>query len=301
MDYTKKQLIMNEKTLMGMTAYAEASQAFDWGQATWQLKSVNHRYLDLNCYLPESLLSVESDIKALIQSLGVHRGKVTLNLQYQLTDQASVTLRVNEPLLEQVSSVTRQLQNVFPHASVDVFNAMNYKGLISYDKVDMSVYKDDLMALLTTAVEGFLQARQREGAAVQSFFEQRLSDVKALCQVIEEQYPAVIAHNKTRIMDKLSEMGVKWEAERVEQELFWFAQKIDIAEELQRLQAHWVEFHRFIQAGGVVGRRLDFLMQELNREANTVASKSVDVKVTQAAVDIKVALEQMREQVQNVE
>ena len=200
-----------------------------------------------------------------------------------------------------MQDVITQVLDRFPQASLSVFDAIQYRGVVQAVKRPIEGLDQGFKLSLQACLKQVVAVRAREGDGIATFFRERLSDITQQLEAIEVQLPELLSTYKQRMLAQFEILEAKVDTERLEQELVWYSQKIDISEELQRLKAHVFECRRVVAEGGVVGRRLDFLMQELNREANTIASKSVNLRITQAALDIKVALEQIREQVQNIE
>ncbi|MBV52510.1 MAG: YicC family protein [Coxiellaceae bacterium] len=286
--------------LQSMTAYASHVLDLPEGQLSWEIRTVNHRYLDLNLHLPELFREWDEVVREQVKVF-LHRGKIDVSIKFQSSDEQPTELHCNEALLTQLEQVITQVSDRFPQASLSVFDVIHYRGVVQAAKRSIDGLDESFKTSLRSCLEQVVSVRSREGEGIASFIGERLSVVKQQLFIIEAQLPELLLDYKQRMLAQFEILEAKVDTERLEQELVWFAQKIDIAEELQRLQAHVGECERIIEKGGVVGRRLDFLMQELNREANTIASKSVDLKVTQAALEIKVALEQIREQVQNIE
>lgn len=286
--------------VMSMTAFAQHTADFSWGQLTWELKSVNHRFLELYIHMPDRLSFFEMDLRSKIKG-SIPRGKVNASLKLQFTEAASAELSINKSLIDQLSPLVADMSDRFPQAQLNVFDLLNYRGVVVAEQADITEYCTVLLSELEQCITQFLQAREREGAGIVDFFNNTLNDIEQSCHVIATQLPNVLLETRQKILEKFAEVKSEMDEDRLEQEMVWYAQKLDLAEELQRLKSHVDEFKRVISKGGVIGRRLDFLTQELNREANTIASKSSDVAITQAAVDIKVAIEQIKEQVQNIE
>ncbi len=286
--------------LQSMTAYASHLLDLPEGQLTWEIRTVNHRYLDLNLHLPELFREWDDVVRGLVKA-SLQRGKVDVSVKFQSSGEQAAELQCNEAMLAQLEQVIQQVSDRFPQATLSVFDVLQYRGVVQSAKRSIEGLEGAFKVSLQACLDQVVVVRAREGEGVAVFITERLDDIKRQLMVIEAQLPELLATYKNRMLAQFEILEAKVDTERLEQELVWFAQKIDIAEELQRLTAHVSECERIIVAGGIVGRRLDFLMQELNREANTIASKSVDLCVTQAALDIKVSLEQIREQVQNIE
>ena len=286
--------------LQSMTAYASHSDDSPEGVLTWEIRTVNHRFLDVSVHLPEIFRDTEMAVRESVKSQ-LQRGKVDVSLKYQPADALSYELSCNEVLLGQLQQMAQRVSSHFPEATIDVFDVLNYRGVVQTAKQSTEQLSVLMFGSLQGCLERVVSVRGREGDGIAQFIQQRLEGLATQLAIVEQKLPVVMAAFKQRLLQQFEILQSKVDTDRLEQELVWFAQKIDIAEELQRLHAHVTECNRIISVGGVVGRRLDFLMQELNREANTIASKSVDIEITQAALEMKVLLEQIREQVQNIE
>jgi uncharacterized protein (TIGR00255 family) len=284
-----------------MTAFARRDLQAEWGSAAWEVRSVNHRYLDIGTRLPEELRALEPDVRARVgERLG--RGKVDCTLRYQPVVGAGATVRVNRPLAEQLARASREvdllLYNPAPAHALDL---LRWPGVLETDPPDMEAIGASILALLDQALEDLIATRKREGERIGAFLQARLAEMGPLVERARARVPTVVAETRERLRARLQELRAEVDSQRLEQEIVLFAQRVDVSEELDRLAIHIVEVRRVLGESKPVGRRLDFLMQELNREANTLASKSADVETTRVAVDLKVLIEQLREQVQNVE
>jgi uncharacterized protein (TIGR00255 family) len=287
--------------LRSMTAFARHQARADWGTATWELRSVNHRYLDVVVRLPEDLRGLEPEVRARLADR-VRRGKVECNLRYQPEPQATGPLRVNRWLAEQLATASREVdQLLYNPAPVHSLDVLRWPGVLETDAPDAETLGAALLALLDETLADLVATREREGAQIRGFLEARLAEMDPLIARVRERMPVVVAAQRERLSARLAELRGELDSTRLEQEIVLFAQRIDVSEEADRLAMHVAEVRRVVAAGGPAGRRLDFLMQEMNREANTVGSKSADGETTRAALDLKVLVEQMREQVQNVE
>lgn len=286
--------------MRSMTAYATQSEALMLGRVTWEVRSVNHRFLDVSVHLPEPLRSLEPAVRTAIKQ-HVRRGKVDVALKCRWHATKGVGLHCNEALLEQLHGLTKTVTRYFPSATTQVMDVLNYRGVVEAEPLPIEEVMPDILRLLQSCLEQLIDVRAREGDTIQAFVQEVVNSIDEQVKVIKAHMPSMVERFKQRMLDQLSVLQSDVNQDRLEQECVWYAQKIDIAEELQRLEAHQVECQRIVSAGGVMGRQLDFLLQELNRETNTISSKSVAIPVTQAALEIKLLLEQMREQVQNIE
>lgn len=287
-------------TLSSMTAFSRSSDESQQGVLIWELRSVNHRFLEVSIRLPETLRYLEQEVRAVIQK-SFKRGKIEVALQYKPGDEAADAIVLNEPLLKRLADVEQQMAARFSGVTTSLVEMLRWPGVLTKSQSYIEVVGEKALSSLEEAVLTLKETRCREG---QSLYECLTEHAKAILQEVEsvaERMPEVLANERQKVLDRLETLVLTVEQDRLEQEMVWLAQKADIAEECHRIKTHVSEVERVLNEGGVVGRRLDFLMQELNREANTIASKSIDVKTTQSAVEMKVLIEQMREQVQNVE
>jgi uncharacterized protein (TIGR00255 family) len=284
-----------------MTGFARSEAQTDWGSLSCEIRSVNHRYLEPGFRLPESLRSIENDFRnGLKQKLS--RGKVEVNLQLRVDEAQNTALVMNEELAEQVSALAGKVFSQLDNASsINPMDVLRWPGVIQAQEVDAEAIKQLALKLFGEALDKLIEAREREGAELAQMIEQRLSDISAHVATVRERLPEILQSYREKLRERLTALALEVEEDRLAQELAIVAQKADVAEELDRLEAHVSEVARNIQQKKPIGRRLDFLMQELNREANTLSSKSMASDTTQIAVDLKVLIEQMREQIQNIE
>ena len=284
-----------------MTAFARHDTRQDWGELVWELRSVNHRYLEIFPRIPEELRAIEPQVREAIAAR-LKRGKVDVGLRWRASGGAGGELVVNQELAQRLSHVSRQLDatlyNPSPVSSLDL---MRWPGVVEAAAADWGPIKQAALELLGQALDTLVETREREGTRLDAMMRERLDGMQAVVAGVRERLPEVLVRQRERLTNRLRELVAEVDPERLEQELVLFAQKVDVDEEMDRLAAHIDEVRRVLSGGGAVGRRLDFLMQELNREANTLGSKSADVETTRASVDLKVLIEQVREQVQNIE
>ena len=285
-----------------MTAYASRSEAATAGQLAWELKSVNQRYLDLSPRLPEEFRVLEPEIRERFKRR-FSRGKIEINLRYQPDPAAeSATLELNQPLAQTLLAQLERLQNLAGStAQSDLGRLLAWPGMIIEQRPDFDAERAHALELLDRCIEDLAAARAREGRAIVEMLQPRLDGVLAQVAEVRAHLPAVREALKARFDERLAGLGRDIEPGRMEQEIALQLTRLDVDEELDRLEAHVAEIRRVLELDEPVGRRLDFLMQELNREANTLGSKSVAVETTGVAVELKVLIEQMREQIQNVE
>ena len=287
--------------LHSMTGFARESVETDIGTLTWEIRAVNHRYLDVQFKLPEDLRPREQAFRQQAsRSLG--RGKVECALYFRRGVHHESELQVDTDLVElighRISQLTSKLPNV---AAVNPIEILRWPGVIVQGDVDTEPLFERSGELFDTTLESINRMRASEGARIAEMLESRCTDIQAIAESVRKRMPEVLDATRARQKDRIDKLDVEADPERLELELALIAQKIDIDEELDRLDSHLVEIREALTSKKPVGRRLDFLMQELNREANTLGSKAADAATTKAAVDLKVLIEQMREQIQNVE
>lgn len=286
--------------ISSMTAFSRQADEAKWGSVVWEIRSVNHRYLDINLRCPDTFRDLEISIREIIQKK-LSRGKVDATLKFSPGTDLPYEFEVNKPLLQQLSKIGQQVREFFPDIKVNLADLLGWRGVLQTIDTQMDRVSKMALKLLDKALDDFIAVRRREGNGLRQFIELRLKDIQQQTENVRQKLPTVLKAERSRILERFKEVEIEHDTRRLEQEMVLWAQKADVAEELQRLDAHVEEVERVLHKGGVVGRRLDFLMQELNREANTLSSKSMDTGVTQSAVEMKVAIEQMREQVQNIE
>lgn len=284
-----------------MTGYATAAREFPFGTLAVELRSVNHRYLDVQFRLPDDLRAIEPALREML-SEQVARGKVECRVSLSVVPGANKSLKLNEALLLQLEELELKVRTMLAGAGqLTAADALRWPGVLVSEPLPLDELQAACRELLATALPEFNAARSREGDKLKAVLLERAAAIERRIAEIAPRFPQVIAAFQERLATRLQEALGSGEDERIRQEVAVFATKIDVDEELSRLAAHVAELKRILAGGGTVGKKLDFLMQELNREANTLSSKSVDLSVTQAALDMKLLIEQMREQVQNIE
>jgi len=287
--------------LQSMTAFGQAVTTAANVDICWEIRSVNHRYLDINTRLPKGLQSIDVTLRERC-SAGIHRGKVDITLTIGHDSDTLDRLVVNQNLLRQLSEAIDKVQSIRIDAGrCDPVALLQWPGMINVHSVTDDAVVSAALDSFDSALEDFLKARSREGGRIAVALQERASGLSGIVATLREHRPGVVKRQREKLLGKLAQLELEHDAARLEQELVYAAQRFDIDEELDRLDAHLVEFSHIMDRTEAVGRRLDFLMQELNREANTVASKSSDTVTTAFSIDMKVLIEQMREQVQNVE
>ena len=286
--------------IRSMTAYARREIKGEWGSAAWELRSVNQRYLETYIRLPEQFRSLEPVIRERIRNR-LTRGKVECNLRFELDPSAQSSLILNEKLAKQLVEAANWVKMQSDEGEINPIDVLRWPGVMSAQEQDLDTISAQLMEALEGTLDDFIAARESEGTALKALIEQRLEGVSAEVAKVRAQMPNVLQWQRERLLSKLEEAQVQLENTRLEQELVLMAQRIDVAEELDRLEAHVKETHNILKKKEAVGRRLDFMMQEFNRESNTLASKSINADITTSAIELKVLIEQMREQIQNIE
>lgn len=281
-----------------MTAYAAAERSTVWGTLGCELRAVNHRFLELGTRLPDELRALEPTLREQV-SARVTRGK--LDLVFRLRSEAVQSLGVNEAALEQLAALAQSLQDRFPGLTTDVTGLLQLPGVLQTRAVDGEGLKAEALALLEEVLTQFLAARQREGGKLATVIAERVAGIARIVGEVRTMVPEIRQGLRARLEARVADLAQPLEPGRLEQELVLWLQKLDVDEELDRLDSHIEEIGRVLAQDGPVGRRLDFLLQEFNREANTLGSKSVDRRTSQAAVELKVLIDQIREQVQNLE
>lgn len=285
-----------------MTGFSRQESQLSGATISWEVRSVNHRYLEPNFRLPDIARELEPQLRNALRN-ALSRGKLEVTFNYQLQQQGSSSeLTLNTELATQLARASEQLSGLLNNpAEINPVELLRWPGVIVEEELDRDELLDQALGLFKQTLKGLQEHRQREGQELQQLIEQRLDGISAQVAIIREKLPAILQAQKDRLRDKLNELQTEIDSERLEQEMVYLAQKSDVDEELDRLDTHITEVRRTLKQKGAIGRRLDFLMQELNREANTLSSKSIVVDTTQAAVEIKVLIEQMREQIQNIE
>jgi uncharacterized protein (TIGR00255 family) len=287
--------------IASMTGFARRESAGTWGTLVCELRSVNHRFLEAGFRLPDELRAAEGELRTRL-TRAVRRGKVDCTLSYRRPQGAAAPLEVDPVALQQLlNAVEAVTQSLREPATLNALDVLRWPGVLREDGGSGERLLTVAYAVFGATLEDLVAARAREGARLGELLEQRCAALEALVAGVRARLPEVQARVRSRLDERLAELGTSVEPERIEQELALLLQRLDVDEELERLAGHIAEVRRVIGASEPAGRRLDFLMQELNREANTLSSKSQDLETTRTAVDMKVIIEQMREQVQNAE
>ena len=286
--------------ITSMTGFAAVSGEVPGGRFALELKTVNHRYLEFQTRMPEDLRSLEASMRELVAA-SLTRGKVDCRITFTPVATRD-SLTPNEDALAALVDAQKQILKKFDAGRLSVWEIMHAPGVMSAEALGTDAAKEALIALLKTAIAELHATRRREGEKLAVMLNQRLDGIEVLVTQVTPLIPEMVAAYQEKLALKLAEaMTGSASDERLKQEVVLFASRIDVSEELNRLTAHISEVRRVVKSGGAVGKRLDFLMQELNREANTLGSKSVSAESTKVAVELKVLIEQMREQIQNIE
>ncbi len=287
--------------ILSMTGYASQEYNTANGVLLIELRSVNHRYLELQLKLDDSCRSFESAVREQIQAkLG--RGKVDCRLNVVRNNAAASALQLNHSVLQQIAESAKEAARYFPHTQpVNMLEVLQMPGVMGAQVIDAETLEQDLKTGLNQALQSLVDAKLREGEKLKNIVLSRLQEIEGLVTTVKPMMPALIKQYQEKLTSKLAEAHASNDDDRIRQEMVLFAQRIDVDEELSRLDAHIAEVKRILKHDTAAGKRLDFLMQEMNREANTLGSKSVSIETTQISMQLKVLIEQMREQIQNIE
>jgi uncharacterized protein (TIGR00255 family) len=288
--------------IRSMTGFARRESPGPWGTLICELRAVNHRYLELSLRLPEDLRSIENEARKVLGA-ALRRGKVDTAIYLKGSSASAPALELNKPLVEELMKRASEVGSMVggipgPTSPLDL---LRWPGVIREAERDASPIAAAALALIEETAADLNDARAREGERLREMLVGRCDDLLTLVAAVRERLPEVSARIRAKVEERVAQLGTQVDPERLEQEIALLAYKMDVDEELDRLGSHVTEVRRVLDTDEPAGRRLDFLMQELNREANTLSSKSQDTETTRAAVDMKVLIEQMREQVQNVE
>lgn len=284
-----------------MTAFSRNHLSTGWGQLIWEIRSVNHRYLDISLRVPDQLRSIEEVVREKINLL-LARGKIECCLRFQVDRNQPGTMSINIGLVDRLTEMSNEIEkHIHESSSIGVRDILNWPGVITDEGIDYTSLASDAVTLLDEALAELVTARQREGERMADLVRSRLTSIKVQIDSVRSITPELLTAFRTRLESRLSEIKESLDPGRLEQEVVIFANKSDVTEELDRLESHITETHHALNSSKPVGRRLDFLMQEMNREANTLGSKSSDIRITNVSIELKVLIEQIREQIQNIE
>ena len=283
-----------------MTAYARITEENSWGSITCELRSVNHRFLEVGFRMPDVLRESETALRDMTRKK-LTRGKIDCSVQiaFNHSDAGStLDLEVAQSHIEIAQAIANKLSDAAPISAVDI---MQLPGVIKDASIEASQVNKAGKKAFDLALDQMLEGREREGAKLAEMVEQRLAGIESQIAIVRENLPEILQQQRTRLHEKLNELKEQMDEQRLEQEMVIIANRADVDEKLDRLEAHISEIRLALKSKESIGRRLDFLMQELNREANTLGSKSISSTTTQVSVELKVLIEQMREQIQNIE
>ena len=287
--------------LKSMTGFARVDSSGSWGSAVWEIRSVNHRYLDLSFKLPEALRSIETKIREQL-SKRFSRGKIECSLRFHAAANSETALQLNQGMVDAILGTEKQIiQHTERHGELSIYELLRWPGVVTTLEADVSHAVEPVIDILLKGLDALESHRANEGEKLVQVIQSKLEGIQQQVAIAQTTSQTSLQQAEDKIKDRFASLEMDLDTQRFEQELAILLQKMDVTEELDRLRLHHDEVSRIISKPGVVGRRLDFLMQELNREANTLASKSCDVRLTNAAVELKVLIEQIREQVQNIE
>ncbi|AOF52800.1 YicC family protein [Rodentibacter caecimuris] len=286
--------------IYSMTAFARLELKKDWGDAVWEIRSVNQRYLENFFRLPEQFRGLENVLREKLRQ-NLTRGKIECSLRIESKKQTNSELNINRELANQVLQSLQWLKAQAGEGEINLTDVLRYPGVVEAQEQDLDAISQDLLAAFDELLKEFIAMRAREGDKLQTIIQQRLEAIGIEADKVRSQMPEILQWQRERLIQRFEEAKISLEPQRVEQEMVLLAQRVDVAEELDRLQMHVKETANILKKGGAVGRKLDFMMQELNRESNTLASKSINADITASAVELKVLIEQMREQIQNLE
>ena len=286
--------------IYSMTAFARHEIKKDWGDAVWEIRSVNQRYLENFFRLPEQFRGLENALREKLRQ-SLTRGKIECSLRIDTKKVAATELNLNQELANQVIQSLKWIKAQAGEGEINLTEVLRYPGVVETPEQDMDVISQDLLVAFDELLSEFIAMRGREGEKLQAIIQQRLDAIAVEADKVRSQMPEILQWQRERLLQRFEEVQIQPDPTRLEQEMILLAQRVDVAEELDRLQMHVKETTSILKKGGAVGRKLDFMMQELNRESNTLASKSINADITASAVELKVLIEQMREQIQNLE
>lgn len=287
--------------ISSMTAFARRELRGDFGLVMCEIRSVNHRYLEPTFRLSDLVRELEMPLREKLRQQ-LSRGKIDVWLKHETIDNDIAEIRINHALATRLVAAASEIDKMTRHAApLNAADILRIPGVVCPAQPNQQMVTQVALTLFNDTLMDFIAMRQREGAAINTMISQRLNAIAIECEKVRIRMPIIMAHYRQRLLSRLQEVKAELNPERVEQEVVLFAHKIDVAEELDRLNAHIVEIRRVLNQEQAVGRKLDFLMQELNREANTLGSKSVSADSSLSSVELKVLIEQMREQIQNIE
>jgi uncharacterized protein (TIGR00255 family) len=291
--------MIRNSVIKSMTAFASGERASEWGTLGCELRSVNHRFLELGIRLPDELRALEPALRERVASR-VARGKIDLSLRLR-PPEGGDALQLNPRMVAQLAEIALDLSSRFGHLRTGLTELLQFPGVLQTRAGNAEVLQAEALALLDSVLGDFIAAREREGGKLAAGISERVDGIARIAAEVRTLMPVIRAGQRLKLEARLADLAQPADPGRLEQELVLWLQKLDVDEELDRLDSHIVEIRRVLAQKEPVGRRLDFLLQEFNREANTLGSKSVDTRTSQAAVELKVLIDQVREQIQNIE
>lgn len=284
-----------------MTAFARQEVSADWGNMTLELRTVNHRFLEMSLRLPEEIRSIEPLIRGQI-SKQLRRGKLDVSLRFQANSNDGNNIIIDKELAKKVVTSCQEIDAIIGNpATLNSIEVLRWPGVITAAETDNQELQKAFITLLDCALNELVESRKREGAKLETIIRSRCEKMQIIVDEVRQRLPEVNQHMRDKILAKLNDIQLDLDENRFAQEVAYLVQKMDVDEEMDRLSTHITEVQRVLTEEKTIGRRLDFLLQELNREANTLGSKSADTKTTNFSVELKVLIEQIREQVQNIE
>ena len=287
--------------IYSMTAFSRLQSEAENFSLVCEVRSINHRYLEISLHLPDALRSFEMLMREKIRHL-VQRGKIECSFRYQIKASNTSALKINLSLAKELCEASEEVGSFLRQpGAISPTDIIKFPHVLETQEANKETLQAESLQLLESTFRDLIAARKREGDELTQLLLQRIALIQAQLANVKARLPQVIAEQQERIKKRFADIKLELDANRLEQEIVIFSHKVDIAEEIERTETHLLEINRILKTGGLVGRRLDFLLQELNREANTLGSKSVDSVITHAGVEMKVLIEQIREQVQNIE
>ncbi len=287
--------------LKSMTAFSRQEAVTSFGTTVWEIRSVNHRYLDLSIRLPEDLRSIESQVREQLNAR-LSRGKVEASLRFKPAADMGGEIVVNEALARQITDAAGEVQGLLGDSQpLSAMEVLRWPGVVSQAETDLGPLQKEVLSLLSVTIDDYLATRGREGEKTAGMLRERCDGIEQIVANVKDLRPQALERQRAKLISRIEDLKTEHDNNRLEQELVYVAQRLDVDEELGRLTAHISELRDILERDEPVGRRLDFLVQEFNREANTLGSKSADAATTSLSVDLKVLIEQMREQIQNIE
>lgn len=285
--------------LKSMTAFSRKESVSDWGTLVWEMRSVNHRYLDVSIRLADELRLIEPQVREKLNTK-LSRGKVEVSLRFKPSQKVSSQIAVNQSLADQVVEAAKSI-DVGDGQPLSALEVLRWPGVVGQAEADFGPLQQLALELFELTLDDYIETREREGDKTANMLTDRCDSIDKIIEQVRVLRPQATKRQHAKLMSRIEELDTDHDTGRLEQELVYIAQRLDVDEELDRLTAHLSELRDILKRDEPVGRRLDFLVQEFNREANTLSSKSADAETTALSVDLKVFIEQMREQVQNIE